>query len=95
MGMTTMSMEEWNNFGRIDGYTGQRIKVKVRNAIIILGSAAIGAYVGNAIGGPIGAAVGALVGTLIGTLIVNADRIKNIKSRLNPDGGIDIKFKMA
>jgi outer membrane lipoprotein SlyB len=66
-------------------------EVTVPSVTIVLGAAAVGAWVGFAIGGSHGAAAGALVGAFVGGFAVGY--IKKLRVRLYPDGSVEVEIE--
>lgn len=77
--------------GKVDNPDRIDKTVTVSKMILILGSAAVIAYVGFNIGGPVGAAVGLLIGFFVGSL--SAGLIKLFKVHLHPKGVVEIMYE--
>lgn len=77
--------------GKVDNPDRIDKTVTVSKMVLILGAAAVSAYVGFNIGGAVGAAVGALIGAFIGTLA--SGLIKLFKVHLHPNGLVEIMYE--
>jgi outer membrane lipoprotein SlyB len=67
--------------------------IDVPKATIIMGSAAIGAFVGTKIGGPFGTAVGAIVGSHVGALALG--QVESLKISVNGFGMVEVAYQCA
>lgn len=65
--------------------------VDVPRSTIILGAAAIGAFVGHQIGGGYGAAAGAVVGASVG--VIATQKVKRMIIRIDRNGRITIDYE--
>lgn len=70
---------------------GQRIAIP--QAIVILGSAAVGAFVGAQLGGPQGAVVGTLVAAFVGALAAGA--IRDVEIGVGRFGAVTLSYHMV
>lgn len=61
-------------------------------AVIVLGTAAIGAFIGGMIAGPAGIAIGALVGAFIGALGATVYRITYCKVVWYGHGEVEVQY---
>jgi hypothetical protein len=79
------------DIGSVENPTGVERVVSIPGAILVLGAAAVAAYIGFKIGGPVGSAVGTLVGAFVGAL--GAGYIKRFKVILHGDGTIEVEYE--
>lgn len=79
--------------GQVNNPANLIYSIDVPKATIILGAAAIGAFVGTKIGGPFGTAVGALVGSHVGALALG--QVESLKVSINGFGMVEVDYRCA
>jgi outer membrane lipoprotein SlyB len=86
-----MTMKHRSIIGTVSNPSRLARRVDVPTALIMIGTAAVGAYVGFQIGGPEGAAAGALVGLFVGAVATLT--VESLRVVLHKDGRVEVELK--